>query len=417
MSAVLASLAINDHPFRPVDIPLRPHWAVAIEKQLAFHKQCGIKGQTFSQHSSSEPPLPCRMLIQWRKLQVQRIRLWARELESERQEVISKLHPEVRIVLGKVHIPLFEKLLLESGFPNPGLIQDLCNGRPLVGTPDAGGALLPRVKPAEFSPSQLLLADFSMLNSRALRAVAKGSGDAELDTQGYAKTLKDLASGALAGPFLDIADLLSALEASGDAGVTFSNILISPQHPVWESHGGGARKVRNITNAKNSCNRFAGLSESYIPDGVEGLAVICQSFCRAAEEFPLLKEEFRGFPSDYEGAYRQCPVSPRHYRYACTVFFNPESCRVEFAYFRANPFGSNLAPNNWSEICFAQSWIGASFLALATPTSVDDTSTAEVFWTCQSAYEAWRELNQLTGWRIDLSKTPPPARSFRTLGV
>ena len=40
------------------------------------------------------------------------------------------------------------------------------------------------------------------------------------------KTLKDFARGALAGPFLDTAELLAALEASGDAGVTFSSILI-----------------------------------------------------------------------------------------------------------------------------------------------------------------------------------------------
>jgi len=414
MVAVLDSLSVNDHPFRPVELPLRPHWAVAIDKQLSFHKQCGIRGQSAK---PGEIPLPCQMLIQYRNTQLHRIRLWAKQLEPQRQALLATLHPDVKAVLGKVHLPLFRRLLEESNFPNSDLIDDLCRGRPLVGTPQAGGALLPRMKPAEFSQDQLMAADFSALNSRAVRAVAHGSGESELDTQSYEKTLKDFARGALAGPFLDIAELLAALETSGDAGVTFSSILISPQHPVWESHGGGARKVRNITNAKNSCNRFAGLSESYIPDGVEGLAVICQAFCKAAEVYPLLKEEFRGFPSDFEGAYRQCPINPQHFRYACTVFYNPERGAAEFGFFRANPFGSNLAPNNWSEICFAQSWIGAHLLALPTPTTVDDTSTAEVFWTCQSAYEAWHELNQLTGWRLDAAKSPAPARSFRTLGV
>ena len=414
-SAVFSALSELDHPLRPCEIPLRPHWACAIEKQLAFHRQAGIRGQTFS--SGGGVPLPCRMLIQWRSLQLQRIRLWAKELEPQRKALLSTLHPDVRTVLGKVHLPLFEKLLAESGFPNAGLIRDLCNGRPLVGTPSPGGALLPRIRPAELSPSVLEASDFTALNSRAIRAVGQGSGDLDLDEQSYAKSMKDFSRGALAGPFLNIAELLAALEASGDAEVSFSSILISPQHPVWEAHGGGERKVRNITNAKGSCNRFAGLTESYIPDGVEGIAAICQAFCRAAEDFPLLKEEFRGFPSDYEGAYRQCPIDPAHFRYACTAFYNPRTRSAEFAFFRANPFGSNLAPNNWSEICYAQSWVGAHLLALAIPTSVDDTSIAEVFWTIESAYDAWHELNRLTGWRIDTAKTPRPARSFRTLGV
>ena len=416
ISAVLFAISVHDHPFRPCEVPLRPHWAVAIDKQLSFHELAGARGQTFvgrSVDTEAEPPLPCRMLINFRSVQVAKFKLWAKQLEPQRVALLRTLHPDVRRVLHKVHVPLFGKLLEESAFPNQNLIRDLCQGRPLVGTPEAGGALLPRVRPAEFSREELKVADFSSLNARAIRAVQRGSGDSELDTLSYEKTKKDLARGALAGPFKSIAALLDALAATGDSDVTFAQILISPQHPVWEKEG----KVRNITNAKGTCNRFAGLSESYIPDGIEGLATICQAFARAAEQFPVLKEEFRGFPSDYEGAYRQCPVDPQHFRYACTAFFNPATSQVEFGFFRANPFGSNLAPNNWSEICFAMSWIGAYLLALAIPTTVDDTSQAEVHFTIQSAFDSWRELNQLTGWRIDPDKTPPPSREFRSVGV
>lgn len=415
-AAVFSALSVNDHPLRPREIPLRPHWAVAIEKQLSFYQSAERTGHTFRGQTcsgDSDLPLPCRRLIQWRGLQLSRIRLWAKRLEPQRRALKDQLHPDVQIVLGKVHVPLFEKLLVESGFPNQGLINDLTRGRPLVGTPAPGGALLPRVRPAEFSKEELEASDFSNLNARAIRAVERGSGDPDLDQLSYAKTMKDFSRGAIAGPFSNVADLLAALAATGDVEVTLSQILISPQHPVREK----GDKVRNITNAKGTCNRFAGLSESYIPDGIEGLAAICQAYAAAAEHYPLLREEFYGFPSDYEGAYRQCPIDPTHFRFACTVYYNPDTCAPEFGFFRANPFGSNLAPNNWSEICFAMSWIGAYMLALATPTTVDDTSNAELRFTAQSAFDAWSELNSLTGWRIDDAKTPPPSREFRSVGV
>ena len=168
---------------------------------------------------------------------------------------------------------------------------------------------------------------------------------------------------------------------------------------------------------KPSANLYAGLAESYIPDGIEGLASICQSWASAAEVFPLFREQMAGFPADFEAAYKQGPSKPEHMIYTCTALFSPHSSSVELGFFRATPFGGSLAPNNWSEICFAMAWVAGFLLAIPMPTCVDDTSTAELSFTAQSAHAAWLELNQLVGWRVDLKKSPPPSKEIRSIRV
>ena len=411
MRCAIQLLNSEGHPFARSP-PLRPHWEAAIKTQISFHELCRNRSNRVL--GNSECPLPCEMLIQLRKTAMAKIRVLARQLEPQRKQCLARMHPEVRMVAGHLHLPLFEALLRDTNFPNLGLPAQISKGRPIVGTPLAGGALLSRSRPAAESIETLKGHDFSLENLRTIRKVGAGSGDPLLDAASFERTQREFTKGTLAGPFADVGELLAALTRSLGREVTFGEVLVSPQFPVWENHGS---KVRNITNMKGTANMFVGLNESYIPDGIEGLASICQTFNSYATQFPVFKGKFLGFPSDYEGAYRQVPIEPSHYRFAVTAFFNPTLGIAQLAYFRSCPFGGSLAPNNWAEVCYAMSWVAGMLLAIPCTTCVDDTSTAELGHTARSAYDSWLELNELTGWRVDSTKTPPPACAFRSLGV
>ena len=60
-----------------------------------------------------------------------------------------------------------------------------------------------------------------------------GTGDTELDAQSWSKSKEEFSSGALIGPFSSLSSCSLP-------------VRLVPRFPIWEQHGAGETKVRNI---------------------------------------------------------------------------------------------------------------------------------------------------------------------------
>ena len=104
-------------------------------------------------HPMEEPPwLPQRMveaiemilregkrMPTFREDQMQKIRTWAAELEPLRKRWVEDMHPDVRKVIGHVHLPLLQRMLSYIGYIDKHYVDKLMQGRPMLGpcTPTA----------------------------------------------------------------------------------------------------------------------------------------------------------------------------------------------------------------------------------------------------------------------------------------
>lgn len=405
LNSILTSLNSAGHP-QVAPPPVRPQWARAFEIQERF--------------------LAPDALIASRQRQSRELERLAASFRPAHAKWVKTLHKDVRPVLEKVNMPLFAHLLKRAKFPGADLPQRLSAGRPIVEVQKADGAFLPRKKRGHIASLDKIEAMAVKHNltviqqcgpSRHSEPVTTKVDDKSVlqsvDHVSWDKSQAEVHAGSIQGWYDSLEELADALGTSTD------KVVLSSHAPIVQNG-----KVRNISNLRPVVNKAAGYAESYIPDGPEGLSVIVKHAIALAHkrvDSPLLTDKslgrITGFPSDYKGAYRQCPLLPRHARFSGIVTWDPLSKSRRFGFFRSQPFGSCLAPNNWSEISVAMTYIAADWFGIAMPTCVDDVATAEDSRTTPSAHSAWLLLNKLLGWTIEISKSPPPSSVFDFLGL
>ena len=113
----------------------------------------------------------------------------------------------MRAIMSTKRIALLDKILRDESYPDMGLVDDLKRGFDLVGElPESGGVL-----PQKFVPATMAVAELSSNAARArfaLKGSNASSGDPDLDTKLYQKTLDEVDKGWLRGP-LEWSDLES----------------------------------------------------------------------------------------------------------------------------------------------------------------------------------------------------------------
>ena len=90
-----------------------------------------------------------------------------------------------------------------------------------------------------------------------------------------------------------------------------------------------------------------------------------------------------------------------------TLFYKP----------RTQLFGSRLSPVNFARMLIWTYKVMTVLFLVAMSSCVDDVLCVERTATITSAYRCWRKLCELLGWDVPDSKSPPPTRAFRVLGV
>ena len=176
-----------------------------------------------------------------------------------------------------------------------------------------------------------------------------------------------------------------------------------------------APKIRNICNEK-TLNDIATSLATYIPNTHGDVAAILLYWLSLFKKFAT-HFHFLGWPSDFTGAYRQMPLHILHILLSATVFWDYRKKKRRFAYYRSLPFGSSLAPAEWSEVVVALTHImGRIFLAILTH-CVDDVCNLEPDATVASAREAFLFLCRKLGFVLDMEKSLLPCDEFIYLGL
>ena len=102
----------------------------------------------------------------------------------------------------------------------------------------------------------------------------------------------------------------------------------------------------------------------------------------------------------------------------CLLQFGATSCSAPPSGFPMTQlFGSRASPVNFSRIPIWTYRVMAIIFAAAMSSCVDDVICVERMTTIQSAYRCWRRLCDLLGWDVPDSKSPPPERALRMIGI
>ena len=149
-------------------------------------------------------------VAQVRKGALNRIAALRDSLEPKEAEIHRSLHPDLRKVLQGKNTLLWQQLLHDTGFPDPGLIDEVREGFELVGPGTVSGAFPKGYKPPEQSVDQLK----SQCTWRKKAAIAKcgPTKNSEADQELWDLTMEEVAQGWVSGPFWSESEVTAALE-------------------------------------------------------------------------------------------------------------------------------------------------------------------------------------------------------------
>ena len=360
------------------------------------------------------PPLPAQLLQaarrlqdmgpavnDWRKMQFARIRQLANDLAGLQEKWCESLHPQVRRIIGKWHLPLMHVLAKEAGSEDMFFCLDFTAGLTCAGRA-AHSFVLPLkiTKPA--LSVQELLRNAPARNAELLAAV-RSSGDIDLDRASLLKTQQEIDAGLMLRPW--------------DASALPSWVtVVSRRFPIWEHHGAQAqRKCRNIDEMSESgLNSTVEDFETYIPRGIEHILALVRSL----QQLFSSQTQLLGYTADFKAAYRQIAVAPDQFKLQGIAWWDCKQNKVMVGVLTALAFGSRRAPANWGRLVTLLVTIAWHHLSLLVLDYVDDINAIEPAFCAEGSRQAWMELMEILGLQLDPKKCSPVAsHQFEALGV
>jgi hypothetical protein len=179
------------------------------------------------------------------------------ELKLEYESWLPYVHPDIRPIVARRHIPFCREVSLVTGF------GDMCLWPAYVlGLRMSGWAEPSSVSPAKVTApacDENAYATSTLVNNRRVIDAMGSSGDAKLDHASWEKSKKEFEVKTLLGPF-SLCDILS-------------NVRLLPRRPIWEMHGGKVEpSVRNIDDGLfGEQNDTVGLTSVHRPCTVDKL--------------------------------------------------------------------------------------------------------------------------------------------------
>lgn len=315
-------------------------------------------------------------------------RLWPKSVE-----MVRSAHPDVRAVLlqtGKkgCHIALLEFLLHKMKWPGAdALISSMLGGFPLVDD-------IPTVTHAVPSPVRNPVRHSSSLKGST--AGAPVDEFSSVDREVWRQTQDEIIIGRIAHP---------------KKHIKRATVIRTRRFGIYQRSSKGKMKVRCIDDYArsrvNSTTRVAGRIR------MGRIADMCAFLQRMHKKFP--GQRFRLYKSDFKSAYRACPISPAHAKFAYIEVKSPDGWVLLRQL--AMPFGAVGAVYAWDHLGSAVQAIIADVLAIYMCRYVDDVFTAEFASLSWSARLQVLMLVELLGFTLCPEKSPLPHEEMVALGV
>ena len=193
--------------------------------------------------------------------------------------------------------------------------------------------------------------------------------------------------------------------------VTIKRAIRTRRFGIKQDKGNGIAKVRCIDDYHRSkVNATTDVRGRIRLGKISDMIAFLQ---RAKKMHP--RQRFRILKSDFQSAYRMCPINPDHKRFAVFEVKAPSGSRC----YRhpAMPFGAVAAVYAWDALGSSVQYIVAKYLLEILTRYVDD------LFGCDFSSLAWAlrqqviELVELPGLSLNLEKTPLPDYVMTLLGV
>ena len=319
----------------------------------------------------------------------------ANSLKNEEEELHSKLPPPLARILRPKRLALFEEMLKHYGYP--GVVSEITEGTTLTGISPHVECFEQAFKPAKITEAELV--SCAIGSRQSIFRPTRSSGDSFIDDEVYSKTLAELESGWIEGPF--------PLDSLPDHAV------INRRFGIKQSSGESVQ-VRLIddfsASGVNSSVQVSSMPKLHTLDVVAALSL---ELCR-----PPVPDEIVGKTVDLSAAYRQLGISPKSEHVSYISVFNPHLKRPEVYLMRALPFGASRSVYSFLRASHALWWLGCVSLGLAWSRFFDDFVTF-----CRASEARLVEgviarFFKLLGWQVSSGvKDLPFSSEFKALGV
>ena len=235
-----------------------------------------------------------------------------------------------------------------------------------------------------------------------VRAMAHG-GTPQLAKAIHEKTVKEVKQGTM-GPPMSMTDVLAKYG---------SDFNIVPSFGLEQGvDQNGDPKFRRIDDHTASGNNLVAHRMQKVPMAMVDYVAVMVKAAHLAWNRPL-----RVATEDMKGAYRQVPLLPEHVRYSITAVYDPHWRDVKLYEIYGQPFGAGHAVPNFCRVAEWLARCACRLFQLLIDHFFDDFFLIEEENLAETAVWCLREFFGLMGFKLDPSKSQPPAQIAAVLGV
>ena len=301
----------------------------------------------------------------------------AKALMGDELTLKSQIDPLVASVTKDKKILLFEEMLREVEFPDMGVVEEMRTGASLTGDIPVTNML-----PCKFVPPLL---DESSLASQAnllrnnVRDHAVSSGDEQLDSEVWQKTMEEVNLSWLRGP-LELKDVPVGSPITRRFG-------LSQKHKV--------RLIDDYT--QSGVNHFVTVHESpslHTVDIAASLVTVWLRMCK----FNRCPAQLQIKTFDLSSAYKQIALNADGRRFSFIAVWDPIDKRPKYFQSLVLPFGAIRSVHSFLRVARALWWIGVRGCSLLWSSFFDDFLLFSKPELAKSAEQAAISLFKLTGW-------------------
>jgi hypothetical protein len=318
---------------------------------------------------------------QWFKKWISR----AKALSTQEAEFKCNLAPHLQRILRPKRLLLLKEIIEAEGYPDPGVFDELAYGTELTGCVPQTGVFDPVFKPALLTRDEL--AEQAAASNKAIYHSVRTSGDSEVDSVVYQKTLEERDAGWLHGP-VPFSELGDGCVLSRRFGLKQPN------------------KVRPIDDlSKSHINATVQTPEAPRPHSTDVIASLTLALLLRASGRKVLGKTF-----DLKSAYRQLGIHPDSLCCSYITCFNPLSRSPEIFQMLAVPFGGSRSVYSFLRIVRVLWWIACKCLAVMWTNLYDDFVTFSLEEDVVGTGATVELLFDLLGW--DFAQEGDKALSF-----
>ena len=330
---------------------------------------------------------------QYRKHILERWKKRAKDLEADQKIWKDSLDPQVRKVIGHIHMPLWNEILSNIDTPDWRLCADITQGMPLTG--DIPPSYLWKISDEPPAPNDIETFRAEGIGCKIPKAIRQ---EKELMNFMWDNVLEEVEGNTIIGPF-------------HPCSLDTSTSLIAARHIVLQPDK--QRPCDDFT--KSQANGGCHLNERIKMITVDRFMNNCNYLKHNIDVAD--NTSFKCFKGDHAKAFRQCPIKPSNrelFRIAVPTKLTEQQYIFEHL---GLPFGGIPCPQQYSRISDCIARICRQRLLLYVEAYIDDLFGIDPETTADFGWECFRELHRLLGIKLKESKTEGPADDQTILGL